>query len=321
MAEFTVREVEGMRQVRIDIHDETVRARRGAMSNMRGAITLTPRLPGAGDVLRSIFTSEARVRPYYSGTGSILLQPSLGGYHVLDVTEGEGWILEPGVYWASEGSVELGLSREPFWASLWAGDGLLVWKTTVSGHGRVAINAPGPVETVDVARGRAAGAGAAGARPNRRPRLHLAALGALPAQLHLRPAAAAGLWRQRAGAGLLDALLERAPLQADDRREHRGIALRVAAGPLTRAPRRPHLARRRGRESAVAGEAFIEVDHGPGGAPARFAAPAARVTARTPEAVPAALAALDAALGRGAWVAGLRRATSSATPSSRGWRR
>ena len=29
MAEFTVREVEGMRQVRIDIRDETVRARRG----------------------------------------------------------------------------------------------------------------------------------------------------------------------------------------------------------------------------------------------------------------------------------------------------
>ena len=153
MAEFTVREVEGMRQVRIDIRDETVRARRGAMSNMRGSITFTPRLPGAGDVLRSIFTSEARVRPFYTGTGSILLQPSLGGYHVLEVTEGEDWILEPGVYWASEGGVALGLAREPFWASLWAGDGFLQWKTTVSGRGRVAINAPGPVETVEVADG------------------------------------------------------------------------------------------------------------------------------------------------------------------------
>jgi uncharacterized protein (AIM24 family) len=153
MATFSVREVEGMRQVRIDIADETVRARRGAMSNLRGSIEFTPRLPAAGDIFRSMFTSEARVRPYYQGTGSILLQPSLGGYHVLDVAEGEPWILEPGVYWASEGSVELGLFREPFWASLWAGDGFLVWKTTVAGHGRVAINAPGPVETVDVADG------------------------------------------------------------------------------------------------------------------------------------------------------------------------
>lgn len=150
MAQFSIREVEGMRQVRVDILDETIRARRGAMSNMRGQVTLTPRLPAAGDIVRSIFTDEARVRPYYTGTGSILMQPSLGGYHLLEIAPGERWILEPGVYWASDGSVELGFWREPFFASLWAGDGLFEWKTTVSGAGIVALNTPGPVETVDI---------------------------------------------------------------------------------------------------------------------------------------------------------------------------
>ncbi len=150
MAEFSVREVEGMRQVRVEIADETVRARRGALSTTRGNITLTPRLPRVGDVFRSMFTSEARVRPDYTGSGSILLQPSLGGYHVMDVIPGERWILEPNVYWASEGGVELGLYREAFVPSLWAGDGLFVWKTTLRGSGKVAINAPGPVETVEI---------------------------------------------------------------------------------------------------------------------------------------------------------------------------
>ena len=150
MAEFTQREIEGMRQVVIDIAGEAVRARAGALSNMRGRIEFTPRLPGPGDLWRAIFTSEARVRPWYSGTGKILLQPSLSGYHVFDVAEGERWVLEPGVYWASEGDVTLGLAREPIFASLWAGDGLLNWKTTLAGHGRVAINAPGPVETLDI---------------------------------------------------------------------------------------------------------------------------------------------------------------------------
>lgn len=149
MAEFSVREVEGMRQVLIDITDETVRARRGALSTMRGHITLTPRLPGLGDLFRAMFTNEARIRPFYAGTGSIMLQPSLGGYHIMEL-DSEDWVLEPGVYWASDGSVELGLYREYMWASLWAGDGLLVWKSTVRGTGRVAINAPGPVEVVDV---------------------------------------------------------------------------------------------------------------------------------------------------------------------------
>jgi uncharacterized protein (AIM24 family) len=154
MAEFTVREVEGMRQVRIDIMDETVRARKGAMSNMRGNIAFTPRLPSVGDLFRSIFTSEARIRPFYSGSGSIQLQPSLGGFHILDVADDERWILEPGVYLASEGGVRLGLFREPVLPSIWAGDGILVWKSTVAGRGRVAINTPGPVETVHVKDGK-----------------------------------------------------------------------------------------------------------------------------------------------------------------------
>lgn len=150
MAEFIIREVEAMRQIRIDLSDETVRARRGALSTMQGDVVMTPRLPGAGDIFRSFFTAEGRIRPYYTGTGSILLQPSLSGYHVLEVLPGEHWILEPGAYWASEGAVTLGMTRERMWPSLWAGDGFLSWKTTLGGAGKVAINAPGPVETVPI---------------------------------------------------------------------------------------------------------------------------------------------------------------------------
>jgi para-aminobenzoate synthetase component I len=58
-----------------------------------------------------------------------------------------------------------------------------------------------------------------------------------------------------------------------------------------------------GGVQAVA-QAFIEVDHGPGGAPARFAAPSAVIVAREAGAVAGALAALDRALAGGAWVAG-----------------
>jgi uncharacterized protein (AIM24 family) len=101
-------------------------------------------------MIRAFFTSEARVRPHYEGTGTILLQPSLGGYHLLDVGRGERWILEPGVYWSSAGGVELGLYRARFWPRPWAGDGFFAFKTTLKGEGRVAINAPGPVETVEV---------------------------------------------------------------------------------------------------------------------------------------------------------------------------
>ena len=51
-------------------------------------------------------------------------------------------------------------------------------------------------------------------------------------------------------------------------------------------------------------EAFIEVDRGPAGAPARFARPARDRRRAGAAEVPAALAALDRALAGGAWVAG-----------------
>lgn len=149
MADFLIREVEGMRQVQVKVQDETVRARYGALSNMRGDISMTPRLPSVEDLVRGVFNNETSIRPYYNGTGTISLQPTLSGYHILEVNEGDRWILEPGVFWAGEGTVELGVHRDPFWPSFLAGDGLFAWKTTLAGHGRVAIRAPGPVETIE----------------------------------------------------------------------------------------------------------------------------------------------------------------------------
>ncbi len=149
MAEITVHEVEGMRQVRMDIAGEEVRAAAGALSNLRGDIEMTASLPRPGEFIASLLTSEARIRPRFRGTGSIVLQPSLGGFHILDVA-GERWLLEPGAYHASTGDVRLGLHRERFWPGLWAGDGMFKILTSVTGHGRIAINAPGPVELVSV---------------------------------------------------------------------------------------------------------------------------------------------------------------------------
>lgn len=150
MADFLIRDIEGMRQVQLDIREETVRTRYGALSNMRGNIEMTPCLPNPMDAVRAIFNNESSIRPYLTGTGSIRLQPSLSGYHLLDVIENERWILEPGVYWASEGGIELGLHKESFWPSFRAGDGLFAWKTTLAGQGRVVVRAPGPVEVAEI---------------------------------------------------------------------------------------------------------------------------------------------------------------------------
>jgi uncharacterized protein (AIM24 family) len=147
MADFRICELEGMRWVQIEIRDETVRAEAGALSYLQGDIKITARPPSPLSALKSAISNEALVRPSYSGTGTINLESSLGGYHPFEVA-GESWILENGAYWASEGGVQLGLYRERVWTSVWTGEGIVDYQTKLSGCGRVVLNAPGPVEEV-----------------------------------------------------------------------------------------------------------------------------------------------------------------------------
>jgi uncharacterized protein (AIM24 family) len=149
MAQFDILELEGSRFVRITIGEETVRAEAGALSYLRGRIVMDAPLPSPRQAVRSILSDEPVIRPTYTGTGEIFLASSLGGYHVLDVQD-EAWILEDGAYWASEGSVELGLHREAMITSFWAGEGLIDFQTKVAGKGRVVLNAPGPVEEIEL---------------------------------------------------------------------------------------------------------------------------------------------------------------------------
>jgi uncharacterized protein (AIM24 family) len=147
MAEFKVCQLEGMRWVQIEIRDETVRAEAGALSYMQGNIKMTARPPSPLGAFRAAISNESLVRPSYTGTGTINLESSLGGYYPFEVAD-ESWILENGAYWASESGVNLGLYRERVWTSFWAGEGFIDYQTKVSGHGRVVLNAPGPVEEV-----------------------------------------------------------------------------------------------------------------------------------------------------------------------------
>ena len=177
------------------------------------------------------------MRPFYEGTGTILLQPSLAGYHIFEVAEGERWILEPGVYWASEASVRLGIDRDPIFASFWAGDGFFSWKTDdqrARGRWRSTRRARSRRSTSGMREFRAQGRLVLGRTDGLE--VHVADRGAVSAQLHLGPEADAGVQRHGQGAGGVDALLEPPHVHAHDRRGHRAVDLRVT---LRRGPFRP----------------------------------------------------------------------------------
>jgi uncharacterized protein (AIM24 family) len=123
-----------------------MRAERGALNHMLGAITMDVPLPTLKSWWVSLFSDESVVRPRYSGTGTVYLDSTLGGYHIMKLAAGERWVLDTRCFWASDGDVKLSIHREPMFTSFWAGEGLLWYKTALKGEGQVVLSVDGPVQ-------------------------------------------------------------------------------------------------------------------------------------------------------------------------------
>ncbi|MBD2345246.1 AIM24 family protein [Anabaena subtropica] len=147
MANFEIIERESLHLVKVTLQNETIRTESGAMYYMRGKITMQSQAPSAGGFLKSLATGENIFRPTYTGTGELYLEPSLSGYYILEL-DGSEWILDSGAYWASDGSVEVGIERNKMISGLIGGEGL--FQTKVKGRGKVVMVTQGPVEVINL---------------------------------------------------------------------------------------------------------------------------------------------------------------------------
>ena len=150
MARFEVESSEGMRWVRVDLKNDDVRTERGALNHMKGTIAMDVPFPTLKTWWVSLFSDESPLRPRYHGTGSVWLDSTLGGYHVMNIKPGDRWILDGKCFWASDGEVKLSVHREPMWTSWWADQGLFWYKTALKGQGHGVLAVDGPVEEVEL---------------------------------------------------------------------------------------------------------------------------------------------------------------------------
>jgi uncharacterized protein (AIM24 family) len=153
VAEFKVCTMEGTNYVDCYLNDETICAEAGALCYMKGEIKMRSRLfAGPWTTFKAFLADEAPHRPTYTGTGIVTLESSLGGFHVIELNN-ETWILEKGIYWASEGSVNVSFYREGVMTSFWAGEGLIYLQTKVKGTGKVVLTTRGPIEEMTLEQG------------------------------------------------------------------------------------------------------------------------------------------------------------------------
>jgi uncharacterized protein (AIM24 family) len=149
VATFEVIEDQGVSFVKATLNNETIQAERGALCYLNGDIRIDAKLPSIGGTVRRLLAEQSLIWPSYSGTGEVYLEASVSGFEIFELDE-SSWILERGVYWASEGDVALRMFRETVMTSLWSGEGIISLSTRVSGSGKIVLKTRGPVQVINL---------------------------------------------------------------------------------------------------------------------------------------------------------------------------
>lgn len=122
----------------------------GAMQWMAGAVNATSGIKGVGDLLgklvKGAVTKESAVKPEYSGTGLLVLEPTYKFILLQEVSSwGTGMTVEDGMFLACDGTVSHNITaRSNISSAIAGGEGL--FNLTLSGRGVAVLESNVPAE-------------------------------------------------------------------------------------------------------------------------------------------------------------------------------
>lgn len=118
------------RQVVCDVNKSNITTQAGAMQWTIGDVNATSGIKGAGDLLSKAFrgkaTGESAIKPEYTGTGLLILEPTYRHLFLLDTNEWNGGIvLSDGMFLACESHLkQKAIMRSNVSSAVFGGEGL-----------------------------------------------------------------------------------------------------------------------------------------------------------------------------------------------------
>lgn len=139
-----------LRQAKVTLQGGSVRLEAGALSYLKGNIEMDSNMGGllglGKKLLTSKVTGETAFKPRYKGTGEIFLEPSFGHYALIYL-ENEEIVVDDGLFYACEDTVEVGAyMQKNLSASFMGNEGL--FQTKLSGRGVVLLEIPVPEDEI-----------------------------------------------------------------------------------------------------------------------------------------------------------------------------
>ena len=136
------------RQVICDLGKSNVTTQAGAMQWMVGDVNATTGIKGIGDLfgkaLRGSVTGESAIKPEYTGSGTLVLEPTYKHLILIDVADWNGSIvLDDGLFLACESTLKhKAVARSNFSSAVAGGEGL--FNLGISGNGVLCLESECP---------------------------------------------------------------------------------------------------------------------------------------------------------------------------------
>ena len=140
------------RQLAINLNESAAVIQAGAMQWMAGDLKAGTDIKGAGDFAKKLIGSkvsgETAVKPKYSGTGLLVLEPT---YKYLIVSNTNEWnggvVLEDGMFLACDSSINMKIvARKTVSSAVLGNEGL--FNVSLNGSGSFALESPVPREEI-----------------------------------------------------------------------------------------------------------------------------------------------------------------------------
>lgn len=138
------------RQVACEVGKTGITVQAGAMQWTAGDVNATTGIKGVGDLLgkamRGKATGESAIKPEYTGSGTLVLEPTYKHLILMDVSEwGGAVVLDDGLFLACESTLKhKAIMRSNFSSAVAGGEGL--FNLSLNGQGVFCIEAECPIE-------------------------------------------------------------------------------------------------------------------------------------------------------------------------------
>lgn len=135
------------RQVYVTMQDSGCTVQAGAMQWMLGDVNMGSGIKGVGNLLgkmaASAVTKESAVKPEYSGTGVMMLEPTYRHLLLVDVSEWGSIVLDDGLFLACESTVQQKVvARSNVSSAVLGKEGL--FNLSLTGNGIAVLESPVP---------------------------------------------------------------------------------------------------------------------------------------------------------------------------------